>query len=224
MFEASQVERRGPALRDLGRVARQPEVGDSNRAVPPDHHVLGLEVAMHQPGLVGGQQPLARGGEHLADLPPRSRRGGQPGGQRLTLDELHRQVDARAVGLIVDRARVVHDHDVRMREASYRLRFAQQSFLGGVRRRPRARRLTEELEGDLPIEARIESSVNLSHPAPSNQAKDEVATHTGTADEPPFVREGVSQRPSRQRLRGTTGAGSNQVGTGGASCQVALDV
>src|SRR5262249_28038255 len=74
----ARVERRAAALlgghvgggagggRRLVRLARQAEVGDPRPAVAAEKHVLGLEVAVDEPGAVGGGQAAGGGGEHVA--------------------------------------------------------------------------------------------------------------------------------------------------------------
>jgi hypothetical protein len=111
-----------------------------------------------------------------------------------------------------------------MGEASDRLRFTQQALLGGLRRRPTPSPLAEELESDPSIEARIERRVNLAHPAPANQAQDEVTTYIGASDQLSLLRKRVSQRLRRERLWGAAGAGGNQVCAGRATGQVAFGV
>ena len=113
---------RGAGHRHRLRRAGEAEVHHAHRSVAPDHHVLGLEVAVHEPGRVRGREPRARRDEHVADLRARPRRCRQPGRQRLAVDELHREEDA-----VLDLARVVDRDHVRVRQARDRLRLAQQA-------------------------------------------------------------------------------------------------
>ena len=212
------------ARRDVGRVAGQPEVGDAHGTVSPDHHVLGLEVTMHEAGLVGGQQPLAGRGEHFADGPPRSWFSGQPVRQGLTFDELHRQVDATAECLVVDRTRVVHDDDVGMRKARDRLRLTEQTLLSGLHLRRLPGRFVEQLQRDLPIEARIVGGVDFTHPAPANQAQDGVTTDRGPGNQPTLFRKDVRNDRRAELFRGSSGAGGHQVGTGRAIGQMTFEL
>ena len=110
--------------------AREAEVHDAHRAVAADQHVLGLEVAVDEPGGVRGREPRAGGDEDVEDLAQGARPLGQPLGERPALDELHRDED-----LAAERADVVHDDDVRVREPRHRLRLAQQARLRARRRR-----------------------------------------------------------------------------------------
>ena len=63
-----------PAAGLLGHLAREPEVHDAHLVVAPDHDVVGLEVAVHQPLLVRRRQTPPRRHEHLQDLLPAARR------------------------------------------------------------------------------------------------------------------------------------------------------
>ena len=81
------------------RELRQPEVQHLDEPVRPEHHVLGLDVAVDDPGGVRGAQgggDLDRDVERLAD--GQSRRG-EPLPQRLPLDVLHRDVVLAVAGL-----------------------------------------------------------------------------------------------------------------------------
>ena len=48
--------------------ACEPEVGHAHDAVVAEQHVLGLEVAVYEPGGVDRRQPARRGQHHLDDL------------------------------------------------------------------------------------------------------------------------------------------------------------
>ena len=80
-------------------------------AVPGDHDVVGLEVAMHDPHVVRHRQRLARLPRDLAAR-ARGQRAlrAQDVGERLALDELHREVD-QPLGRL---AEVVDPGDVRV--------------------------------------------------------------------------------------------------------------
>jgi hypothetical protein len=109
-------ERRVAAAARLVVVAarhREPEVGDVRRAAGVDQHVVGLEVAMHQAGGVGGGEPAASADEDLHDRAPVAGGGGQPAGQRAAVDQLHRDEHLIAAG-----AGVEHGHDVGVTQAA----------------------------------------------------------------------------------------------------------
>ena len=86
---------------------RQPEVGDLDDAVDADQHVLGLDVAVHDAGPVGGGEAGQRGledGEGLGDGQPAA--GGEQVAQRAAADELHDEEDqALVAALVADRRR-----------------------------------------------------------------------------------------------------------------------
>ena len=98
------VERadRGPVAGDLvllGQVDRQPEVGQLGGAVAGDQDVVGVDVAVDQPLLLGVLQPQ----RDLPDQPGGGGRGdravlGDDRADVLALDVLHHEV-ALAVGL-----------------------------------------------------------------------------------------------------------------------------
>ena len=105
---------RGPGRRQLGRRQRlarrlrDPEVRDLDRAVERDHHVLGLEVAVHDPVLVRMGEP----GQHAPRAHRRCCARSRPrtsGRSDAALEVLHRDV-RRAVAL----EEVVHGDDVRV--------------------------------------------------------------------------------------------------------------
>ncbi len=58
--------------------SREPEVHHAYATVVADQHVVGLEVAMHQPDGVSGGEPGPRGAHHRHDLSPASRPLSQP--------------------------------------------------------------------------------------------------------------------------------------------------
>jgi hypothetical protein len=100
-----------PGGRFLVHLARQPEVHDAHLVVAPDHDVVGLEIAVHQPLLVRGRQAPPRRHEHLQDLLPAALRCLQPVGDGVPIDELHR--DEHLLGKRTD---VEHNDDVRVRQ------------------------------------------------------------------------------------------------------------
>ncbi|MCY1011609.1 hypothetical protein OV079_39810 [Nannocystis pusilla] len=84
-----------------------------------DEHVVGLEVAVNQPGRVRRRE-ASPGPEHRAQhLLPRASLGAEPRPQRVAVDVLHGDVDPFVV-----LADLVHLHDVRMRQPRQRLRLA----------------------------------------------------------------------------------------------------
>jgi hypothetical protein len=142
-----------------GREAREPEVEHLHEPALSQHHVAGLDVAVHDPVLV-------RLGERLRDLRgDRERRLrlerslAKAIGERTPAHVLHRDVGlARAVraGL----ADVVDHGDVRVRQVRGDARLAQQprfglGVAGGTRR--------ETLERHEPVQPRVLRQPDLSH-------------------------------------------------------------
>jgi len=116
-----EIERRSVGdrrLLALAAVRDQTEVDDAHAAVVTAQDVLGLEVAMHEPGGVGGGEPAAGLLEHGRDLRERARLG-QPLAHRAAADQLHHDEHRLAGPDLVDR------HDVRMRQPRHRLGLAE---------------------------------------------------------------------------------------------------
>lgn len=143
-----------------GRADRpdQAEVGDLHPAVVPYEDVLRLHVAVHEPRPVRRPE---RGEDRLQDVQRR------PGPQRPALAQhvpqgaarhiLHRQVDVRALGALVED----RDH-VGVREARHRLGLPDEALdegdVGGERR-------VHHLEGEHPVQAGVHGPVDRGHPA-----------------------------------------------------------
>src|SRR5690606_29287009 len=70
--------------------AGEAEVEHARAIVGADHHVIGLEVAVDQAGVVGGREPATGEQVHAQDLGPRSRGAGGPVRERRAVDQLHR--------------------------------------------------------------------------------------------------------------------------------------
>src|SRR5437879_3278845 len=71
--------------------ARQPEIEHARATVPIDENIVGLEVAMDDPGGVRTGEPFACREKHAQDLtrPPRLLSQPRPNGD--AVDELHRE-------------------------------------------------------------------------------------------------------------------------------------
>ena len=184
-----------PAAGLLGHLAREPEVHDAHLAVAPDHDVVGLEVAVHEPLLVRGREPAPRRHEHLQDLLPAARRGLQPVGDGVPLDELHRDEH-----LLLERADVVDDDDVRVRQPRDRLRLAQRALPPLVAGDAVAGLHPQQLDRDLAIQLGIVRRVDLAHAAAADQPEHDVAA------------DGRAPRQRRQGLVFGEGALSGIVG------------
>ena len=120
---------------DVDRLG-ETEVENLDLVVAGDHHVLGLEIAMHDAARVRGGDALARSAARSAT----ARRGGsaprvEPGAQRLAVHELRDDERRAAVlGELEDR------EDVRMRELrdAHRLALEPRERVG-IRRELRRR-------------------------------------------------------------------------------------
>lgn len=138
--------------------ADQPEVGDLDPAVVPYQHVLGLHVAVHEPGAVRGPE---RGQHRLQDV----ERG--PGLERPAVaqhvtqgaagDVLHGQIDVRPVGALVEDL-----HHVGVGEPGDGLGLADEAVdEGGVGGEARV----HDLQGEHTVEAGVQGPVDRGHPA-----------------------------------------------------------
>ncbi len=151
--------------------ARKAEVHHAHLAALGEHDVVGLEVAVHEAGLVRGRQPPPCRQVDVQHLAPGAVGRRQPVADGVPLDELHRDEDR-----VLEGADVVDDHHVRVRQARDRLRLTQEARAavradGPGRGGPRA----QQLDGDLSIQLRIVRGVDLAHPAPPQQAEHDVA-------------------------------------------------
>jgi hypothetical protein len=129
--------------------------------VPTSAFVLRLEVAMHEPGAMRGRETIADRRVELADLAPRARLRVQPRARGAAGEVLHRDEHAT-----VDRADLVHDDDVRMRELRECLRLALDARERGLRHRD------SDLERDRAVEPAIAREVDDTHRALAERALD----------------------------------------------------
>ena len=150
----------------VGHRSREPEV-EQPRARPGQHHVAGLQIAMHDAGAV-------RGGERLGDLTAdlerlldRQRPPRQALRQRLAFEELHDQ-EQSAADFDRQLADVIQRTDVRVLEPRDAAGFALESLaanrIAGERRR-------HDLDRDRAIETRVGGAIHLSHAALADQAE-----------------------------------------------------
>jgi hypothetical protein len=156
--------RRARFVRVAPETFREAEVEHLDDTVARQHHVGGLQVAMHDAILVRGLQ-------RRRDLPADAQRflGGQrpaaePLFERLAIDELHRDVE-RAVVLVetVDRG------DIGVAQRREQLRFALQARESvGVAGEPGRQRF----DRDVAAELRVGRAVHFAHAAGAEQALD----------------------------------------------------
>ena len=147
---------------DDGTMAREAEVEHLEHAVGPQHHVLGLEIAMHDAGVVRAQE---RRGELLAERRDGGRRQAlavDPRAQRLALDPLHD--DERRVGVL---AEVVDGDDRGVVERGGGARLTQ-----GLGQRVGAFATMERLDRDHPVEHRVARAEDVAEAAAADLAED----------------------------------------------------
>ena len=152
-------------------LARQAEVEQLHVSVGPDDDVLGLDVAVDDPGGM-------RDSERFRDLPANldGALDRQPVRRQLAkrrpLDELHGHVTVGA-----DDAGVVDRDDVRMVERGGERGFSKQpvesAFLV-------VRGFPNQLDGDVTPQARVAGAIDLTHPTQSERAQNRVRTNSGT--------------------------------------------
>ena len=142
----------------------QAEVEDLDEPVPRHHHVLGLQVPVHDPGGVRLGEPvgrLRRDGEQ-----PLQRQGARPDEltESLSLHELHRD-ERGPVRLpdLVDR----HDVGVIQRRRGPRFLLEARQALDVLRELRR-----KHLDRDVPRELRVSGPVDLAHAAGADRAND----------------------------------------------------
>ena len=148
---------------------REAEVEHHHPSVLAEVDVVGLEVAMHQAGLVrrleaATRRPIAR--EDVAERAPRLF---LPGPQRLPPDVLHRDVDL----LVLDGPDFIYVDHVRVRQAGQRPGLAQQST---ARHRIDIAALagTQQLQRDLAVQDRIVRRMDHAHAAASQPPQQDV--------------------------------------------------
>jgi hypothetical protein len=169
-----------------GDRAGESEVGDLDPAVGCDEDVLGLDVAVHEPGRVSGGE----GGEHVVHDRD-GFRGGEPAAatknaaQRLSGDVLHDEERVATVGaLVVDR------DDVRVVERGSGSRLAGEA---GDELRVVGKAGVHDLDRDPTVEAGVGREVDAGHPA----AGDAAANRVSPVEEP------IDHRVAQRRIHRT---------------------
>jgi hypothetical protein len=177
--------------------ARDAEVEHEHAAVVAQHHVVGLEVAVHEPLGVGASQARARGLEHREDLCPRALRQGEPPLERDPVDELHH--DEREP---LDLADLVDLRDVGVGEPGHGLGLAHEPALTLVAPLP------PQLDGDLAIELLVVRGVHHPRPAAAEPVEQHVVQQPRGPRDPieQVVGQPLHSRRGRRGLRGRLGA------------------
>jgi hypothetical protein len=140
---------------------RQTEVEDLHQAVIAHHHVLGLEVPVHDPGAVGPGQAVGQLCRHLDGLSGRGAAGPQAIPQGPALDELHHQVATE-----IESADIVDRHDVGVVEGRGGACFALEAGEPFGVRRPVA---AEHLDRHRAAEPQVAGTVDLPHAARAHE-------------------------------------------------------
>ena len=182
------------------RGAREPEVAQLDAAVVGEQHVLGLEVAVHDAGLVRGGEPREHGVEDVDGLlgrePPVVLQQVAQGDARQVLHD-----EVRHVGVL---ALVEDVHHVRVREAGGR---------AGLLHEPRLERVVvgevavHDLDRDAPLEPEVGGEVDGRHAAARDArahlipAVDETADHRvdGRGGHRTSVRRAVCRQMNKRR-------------------------
>ena len=140
-----------------------------------DEDVARLDVAMHEPGLVGGVERRRHLVEQRQRAGPRERAAGDERRERRAADELHRD-EQPVVGL----DGLVHGDDVRMLERGLHPALAAEAtdeLLAGAEAR------VEELQRRLTADRLVRGEIDGRHPAASEHAVDAVRPDHGAGGE-----------------------------------------
>ena len=188
---ASQVRPPLRARRGLHRLG-QPEVEHLDRAVRAHLHVRGLEVAMHDPLLVGRLERLGDLPSDRQRLVERKRTARDARREVLALHELHHQ-RARPVRLL----EAVNRRDVGVVQRSQGLRLALEArealAVGGKRRR-------QHLDRHLATQPRVGGAPHLPHPALAQLGADLVGAEASAHHRaPPITASPRRRRACRRR-------------------------
>ena len=175
--------RRSPAARrpPPQRSRASPKSVTRTRPSRPTSTFSGLKSRCTRPAACAAASPRPAARNTSTNLAPaRAGVAAAATGERVALDELHRDEDA-----LVQRARVVDGDDVGVRQARHRLGLAQQPRPAlGARPRPPAR----QLERDAPIQLGIIRRVDHAHAAAPDRAQHLIAVDLRPRCQPPDER------------------------------------
>ena len=145
-------------------LSRQTEIEDLDRAVAADEHVVRLQIAMRDVLVMRGREAAGNLSGDGDRLPRRQCAGGEPGTERLTLEQLHYRIaDALAP------ADVVQGQDVGMGQHRDGPRFALEA---GERFGIGGDGLRHDLDGDVASEPAVVRAIDFPHAARAEQAFD----------------------------------------------------
>ena len=182
--------------------AREAEVGHFDGPRVGDEDVVGLVVAMDEPSGMGGGETAPRLNVGLEDLAPRATF--LPLAQRGSEDDFHREERP-----VANLPRVEDGDDVRVGEASHRLRLAKEARFEALLDPQK------QLEGDAAIELRVIGRVHLGHAAGAELLEHRVAIEDGAGREEIFARSGGAIGERRSRSGGGRGRSGRGLGGGG---------
>ena len=153
-------------------VPGQSEVEDLQRSSLAQKNVVRLQVAVDDPLVVSSRESVRELQRILHGLAHRQGAQSEPRAQRLALEQLRDHVE-RAVGL----AEIVNRQDVRMGQRRDRLGLALEAREG---LRAPGELPGEDLDRNLPVQARVPGPVHLAHPASAERCLDLVGTESRT--------------------------------------------
>jgi hypothetical protein len=168
--------RRDPRGREPGGT-RETEVHEL-RPGAGEHDVARLEIAMNHAGAMRALERLGDLGAELEQLGGRQRSTLEPGGQRVTVHQLHHQVvDVTRPGFAGCPADVEQGADIGVAETrdGLGLAFESRPHLGVGRQV-----LGQHLDRHVAPEPRVPRAVNLAHTARSDRSEDFVRAETGS--------------------------------------------
>jgi hypothetical protein len=154
----------------------QAEIEDLQQPVRRDHQVLGLEVAMDDPGAMRLGQTVRELGAQVEHFAEGQGTRPEPPPQRLPLDALHD--DVVRPGHVGGRAHVVDVHDVRMIEGGGRACLAVEPL-----QELRVRAGAQDLDGDGPAEPGVTGAIDLAHASRTEAVDDLVGADAGPGSE-----------------------------------------
>ena len=153
----------------------QPEVQDLDASILRDEEVLGLQVPVHDPLLVGGGEAVRDLDRVFDRLPLGQRAGGDPPPQRFPFEQLRDDIGSSLV-----RPDVVHRHDVGVVQDAGRARLLLESLQPVRVLRERGR---QDLDRHFAPESRIPRPVHLSHPSRPERRQDLVGAESRSRGE-----------------------------------------